>query len=116
MPSSMVRSGEVVRSPWEVRNETNLARVAMVYSQQTAAYYGGTKAREKVEDPALGFYQALIEALLSGLVDIVVSAHAPAPAEDTARHVGGDIFAAADPLSLGGDRVDRIVRADEIDP
>ncbi len=44
-----------------LRNETNLARVAMVYSQQTAAYYGGTKAREKVEDPALGFYQSLIE-------------------------------------------------------
>jgi hypothetical protein len=45
-----------------LRNETNLARVAVVYSQQTAAYYGGAKAREKVEDPALGFYQALIEA------------------------------------------------------
>jgi Hypothetical glycosyl hydrolase 6/Beta-galactosidase trimerisation domain len=45
-----------------LRNEQNLARVAMVYSQQTAAYYGGTKAREKVEDPALGFYQALVEA------------------------------------------------------
>jgi hypothetical protein len=44
-----------------LRNEKNLARVAMVYSQQSAAYYGGTKAHEKVEDPALGFYQALIE-------------------------------------------------------
>ena len=30
-----------------LRNEKNLARVAIVYSQQTAAYYGGTKAREK---------------------------------------------------------------------
>jgi Hypothetical glycosyl hydrolase 6/Beta-galactosidase trimerisation domain len=45
-----------------MRNEKNLARVAIMYSQQTAAYYGGTKAREKVEDPALGFYQALVEA------------------------------------------------------
>jgi hypothetical protein len=45
-----------------LRNEQNLARVAIVFSQQTAAYYGGAKAREKVEDPALGFYQALVEA------------------------------------------------------
>ena len=34
----------------------------MVYSQQTAAFYGGEKAVEKVEDHTLGFYQALIEA------------------------------------------------------
>ena len=45
-----------------LRNEASLARVAMVYSQQTAAFYGGEKAREHVEDPALGFYQALVEA------------------------------------------------------
>jgi hypothetical protein len=45
-----------------LRNEKNLARVAIVFSQQTAAYYGGPHAREKVEDPALGFYQALVEA------------------------------------------------------
>lgn len=45
-----------------LRNEESLARVAMVYSQQTATYYGGEKARAKVEDPALGFYQALVEA------------------------------------------------------
>jgi Hypothetical glycosyl hydrolase 6/Beta-galactosidase trimerisation domain len=45
-----------------LRNETSLARVAMVYSQQTAAFYGGEQARARVEDPALGFYQALIEA------------------------------------------------------
>ncbi|MDQ6665249.1 MAG: beta-galactosidase trimerization domain-containing protein [Acidobacteriota bacterium] len=45
-----------------LRNERNLARVAIVYSQQTATFYGGGKARAKVEDPALGFYQALIEA------------------------------------------------------
>ena len=44
-----------------LRNEENLARVAIVYSQQTAHYYGGERAREKVEDPQLGFYQALIE-------------------------------------------------------
>jgi hypothetical protein len=45
-----------------LRNETPLARVAIVYSQQTAAFYGGEQARAKVEDPALGFYQALVEA------------------------------------------------------
>jgi hypothetical protein len=45
-----------------LRNEKSLARVAMVYSQQTATFYGGEKARAKVEDHALGFYQALVEA------------------------------------------------------
>jgi hypothetical protein len=45
-----------------LRNDSSLARVAMVYSQQTASYYGGPEARTKVEDPALGFYQALVEA------------------------------------------------------
>jgi hypothetical protein len=45
-----------------LRNEEPLARVGLVYSQQTARFYGGPKAREKVEDHALGWYQALIEA------------------------------------------------------
>ena len=45
-----------------LRNEKPLARVAIVYSQQTATFYGGAEARAKVEDPALGFYQALVEA------------------------------------------------------
>jgi hypothetical protein len=44
------------------RNERSFARVGMVYSQQTAAFYGGPDAAAKVEDPTLGFYQALIEA------------------------------------------------------
>lgn len=44
------------------RNERSYARVGMVYSQQTAAFYGGPDAAEKVENPALGFYEALIEA------------------------------------------------------
>jgi hypothetical protein len=34
----------------------------MVYSQQTAHFYGGEQAHRKVEDHTLGFYQALIEA------------------------------------------------------
>jgi hypothetical protein len=38
-----------------------LARVALVYSQQTALYYGGDHYAAKVEDHALGWYQALIE-------------------------------------------------------
>jgi Hypothetical glycosyl hydrolase 6/Beta-galactosidase trimerisation domain len=45
-----------------LRNDESLARIAMVYSQQTAQYYGGERAREKVEDHTLGYYQALIEA------------------------------------------------------
>jgi hypothetical protein len=45
-----------------LRNEEALARVAMVYSQQTAKFYGGPQARAKVEDHSLGYYQALIEA------------------------------------------------------
>jgi hypothetical protein len=45
-----------------LRNEKNFARVGMVYSQQTASFYGGEKAKTLVDDPALGFYQALIEA------------------------------------------------------
>ena len=45
-----------------LRNERSFARVGLVYSQQTATFYGGKKAQALVEDPALGFYQALIEA------------------------------------------------------
>jgi hypothetical protein len=45
-----------------LRNETNLARVGLVYSQQTAWFHGGPRARQTVEDHALGWYQALIEA------------------------------------------------------
>src|SRR2546425_3387614 len=49
---------------WEryLRNEATLARVGLVYSQQSAWFYGGEKAPEKLEDYTLGFYQALIEA------------------------------------------------------
>lgn len=49
---------------WEpyLRNEAPIARVAVVYSQQTAQFYGGEKARSMVEDHTLGFYQALVEA------------------------------------------------------
>jgi hypothetical protein len=51
---------------WEryLRNEAPLARVALVYSQQTAWFYGGERAGAKVEDHTLGWYQALIEARL----------------------------------------------------
>jgi hypothetical protein len=45
-----------------LRNEAPLARVAMVYSQQTATFYGGEHAAEKVEDHTLGMYHALVEA------------------------------------------------------
>jgi len=45
-----------------LRNERPLARVGMVYSQQTAMFYGGERARARVEDHTLGFYHALVEA------------------------------------------------------
>lgn len=45
-----------------LRNEQSLARVGLVYSQQTASFYGGEQARARVEDHALGFYQAMVEA------------------------------------------------------
>lgn len=45
-----------------LRNVENLARVGLVYSQQTAAHYGFENARRWVEDPSLGVYQALVEA------------------------------------------------------
>ena len=42
-------------------HEHSLARVGLVYSQQTAWYYGGDQAAAKVESHSLGWYQALIE-------------------------------------------------------
>ncbi len=45
-----------------LRNQAPLARVAMVYSQQTARFYGAAQARQKVEDATLGYYHALVEA------------------------------------------------------
>ena len=44
-----------------LRNEAPLARVAMVFSQQTLQFYGAERARARVEDHTLGYYQALIE-------------------------------------------------------
>jgi hypothetical protein len=38
-----------------------LAQVALVYSQQTAWFYGDQHANENVENYALGWYQALVE-------------------------------------------------------
>lgn len=52
---------------WTERNrnylthQQPLARVGMVYSQQTAWYYGDEHAEAKVENYALGWYQALVE-------------------------------------------------------
>jgi hypothetical protein len=49
---------------WEpyLRNTGNLARTALVYSQETGKYYGAENAREKVEAFILGAYQLLTEA------------------------------------------------------
>jgi len=40
-----------------LRNEENLARVAMVYSQQTGTYYGAEQKHRRVEDHGWGMYQ-----------------------------------------------------------
>jgi len=46
-----------------LRNTRNLARVAMVYSQQTGTYYGPPTPRPaRVEDHEQGLYHALVEA------------------------------------------------------
>ncbi len=45
-----------------LRNLRPLARVGLVYSQQSAWFYGGEQARDKIDEPALGFYEALVEA------------------------------------------------------
>ncbi len=45
-----------------LRNTRPLARVGLVYSQQTAKFYGGDRARYRTEDHIDGFYHALIEA------------------------------------------------------
>ena len=48
-----------------LRHEKPIADVAVVYSHQTALFYGGSKARAKVEDPSLGWCQALIESRIA---------------------------------------------------
>jgi len=45
-----------------LRNTASMARVAMVYSQQTDQKYGGKPWQENKRDHSLGMYQALIEA------------------------------------------------------
>jgi hypothetical protein len=45
-----------------MRNTRPLARVGLVYSQQSAWFYAGEDARAKIDEPALGIYQALVEA------------------------------------------------------
>ena len=49
------------REPY-LRHERPLARVGVVYSQQTTWFYRGDRARESVEDAGLGWYHALVEA------------------------------------------------------
>jgi Hypothetical glycosyl hydrolase 6/Beta-galactosidase trimerisation domain len=45
-----------------LRDRAPAARVGLVYSQQTAHYYGGPQARAKYGDAVNGMYHALIEA------------------------------------------------------
>lgn len=44
-----------------LRNTANLARVAIVYSPETACFYGRSQVRARVDDYLSGYYQALIE-------------------------------------------------------
>ncbi len=48
-----------------LRHETPIADVALVYSHQTALYYGGRGARGTVEDASLGWCQALVESRIA---------------------------------------------------
>jgi len=45
-----------------LRNEASLARVAVLYSEQTATYHTGVGEGDRPDDHVLGMYQALIEA------------------------------------------------------
>ena len=49
---------------WEpyLRNEAPVARVGLLYSQQTWAHYGAERAEQTVEDHTRGMYHALVEA------------------------------------------------------
>lgn len=44
-----------------LRNTSSIARVGLVYSQQTARMFGLDESKTTVEAPFLGYYQALIE-------------------------------------------------------
>jgi len=54
--------------PWHfdheryLRNEAPLARVALLYSEQTATYHPGVGTGDRAEDHMLGMYHALVEA------------------------------------------------------
>jgi hypothetical protein len=45
-----------------LRNEAPLARVAMLYSEQTGTYHAGVGEGDRAADHVLGMYQALVEA------------------------------------------------------
>lgn len=45
-----------------LRNEVPLARVALLYSEQTATYHTGIAAGDRAEDHVRGMYHALVEA------------------------------------------------------
>jgi hypothetical protein len=44
-----------------LRNESSLARVALLHSEQTAAYHAGVAQGDRHEDHMLGMYHALVE-------------------------------------------------------
>jgi hypothetical protein len=49
------------KNRYYLNHQQPLARIGLVFSQQTAWYYGDEHAQSKLEDYALGWYQALIE-------------------------------------------------------
>ena len=56
------KNGKEFRAAFGRKPIGGIFSVGMVYSQQTAAFYGGERAQKKVEDHTLGMYQALVEA------------------------------------------------------
>jgi hypothetical protein len=44
-----------------LRNDRSLARVAMLFSEQTATYHSGVAAGDRYDDHVLGMYHALVE-------------------------------------------------------
>jgi hypothetical protein len=48
-----------------LRHETPIADVGIVYSHQTALFYGNRQSRAKVEDASLGWCQAMVESRIA---------------------------------------------------
>jgi len=61
MPVIRARYNWLEKHAEALRNTANLARIALIHSPETTAFYGRAKARERVADYQDGYYQALVE-------------------------------------------------------